>query len=84
MRGIIDNNPDTLQAISDKIHVALSSSTLLYNASSYGSPIPNNADEPTNYVLPICTIMAYFEVIETALTQEEKASIKDIPNDFWQ
>ncbi len=84
MRGIINSNPDTLQAISDKIHVALSSSTLLYTASSYGEPIPNNADEPTNYVLPIYSVMAYCEVIETALTQEEKDSIQDIPNSFWQ
>ncbi len=82
MIGIIDNNTDVLNDISSHLNEVLKNYDVLYNATSYGEPIPH--PDGTKYALIIKETNPYNQIIINNLTPEEKNKIEYLHSDWFQ
>ena len=82
MIGIIDNNIDVLNDISSRLNEVLTAYDVLYNATSYGEPMPY--PDGTKHALIIKDTSPYNQIIMNNLTEAEKNKIEYLHSDWFQ
>ena len=81
MIGIVNDNADFLNDISNKLGQFLKDSGLCYHAENYADLI--EYPDGSKYALTISENKQYYDPIMTTLTQEEKNMIEWIGSDWY-
>jgi hypothetical protein len=82
MIAIVDNNTGVLNDISSRLNEVLKNYDVLYDATSYGEPMPH--PDGTKYALIIKETNPYNQIIINNLTPEEKNKIEYLHSDWFQ